>query len=183
MSSTAVQAFIAEGIAPVSFPAALGLADPQQVWQVPSTLAARIETVYIEADFGGSEATGQTLVLSLRAQDGKNVWAYPAPQYNDNGSPTNVIYTWFRGATDTVQLPGWLTAMDDVSNEPGITGPPLPDFYLPPLSSIAVALYSIGTQIACTLANMAVVYTPLGASDSGVTVVSAGIPLLTPTDG
>lgn len=181
MSATAVQAFIAEGIAPISFPAALGLADPQQVWQVPSTLAARIESVYIEADFGGQDATGQTFVLSFRAQDGKTIWAYPAPQYNGNGSPTNVVYSWFRGATDTVQLAGWLTAMDDTGNEPGIGGPPLPSFYLPPLSTIAVALYSIGSELACTLANMAVVYTPLETGDAASTITDI-TPFLLPTN-
>lgn len=164
MSSTAVQAFIAEGIGNITFDGgSQGLYPAVQMWQVPAAYAARIETVYIEADFGGSEAVGQTFVLSLQAQDGKTFWAYPAPQYHGDGSPTNAIYTWFRGATDTVQLDGWLTALDDTGNEPGIAGPPLPDLFLPPLSRVAVAQYTVGTPIASTLANMAIAYTPLDA--------------------
>lgn len=184
MSATAVQAMIAEGIATIAFPDPQpGLNDPVQMWQVPAAYAALIECVYIFADFNGAQAVDQTFVLSFHAQDGKRIWAYPAPQGTGNGTPTNYIYTWFRGATDTVQLAGWLPGEDEANFSPGVAGPPLPNFYLPPLSTIQVAQYAEGTPIPSTLTEMAVVYTPLNASDSGVTVVSAGIPLLTPVDG
>lgn len=181
MSSTAVQAFIAEGIAPVSFPGnTTGLYPAQQIWQVPSTYAALIETVYIEADFGGQASDGQTFVLSFQAQDGKTIWAYPAPQYSGNGSPTPAIYTWFRGGQDSVQFPGWQPGVDDTDFEPGVAGPPLPNFYMPPLSTINVAQYSVGTELAATLSNMAVVYTPLEAGGEAAAPLDL-TPYLLPT--
>lgn len=180
MSAYAVQAMVAEGIGDISFDGGtLGLYDPVQMWQVPAAYAALIETVYIEADFGGMQSNGQTFVLSFQAQDGKTIWAYPAPQYNMDGSPTPAIYTWFRGGQDSVQFPGWLPGDDDTDYEPGIAGPPLPNFYLPPLSTISVAQYSAGQELASTLSNMAVVYTPLAAA-SGASTLTALTPFLLP---
>lgn len=165
-----MQAMVAEGIGDIAFDGSTtGLYDAVQMWQVPAAYAALIETVYIEADFGGQASTGQTFVLSFQAPDGKPIWAYPAPQYSGDGSPTPAIYTWFRGGQDSVQFPGWQPGVDDTDFEPGIAGPPLPNFYLPPLSFIAVAQYSVTTELASTLSNMAVVYTPLGASSGGIT--------------
>lgn len=182
MSSTSGgQVFTATDIAlPAS---AVAINDgPFTIFTVPLNEGARIESVYMFADYMNVPSTTDIYILSLVDQSGVILFTQPTPKMVGNDAWCNFAMTWARGGNDTAQLAVATSLATGAVPQIGWSVMALPDLFLKPNSTIQLSTMrgNDGTQpAAVNLDNIVTTYTP-GAS-AGVSTAALDItPYLLP---